>query len=322
MDNLAVPAIPPAVTIADLDRAAVAPEPKRANIAERTVCLSLTIRSIGNSRKVSSSQVEVDADKDLIRVSKQLLDSEELKAIKALDSEMRQYLYRMALPSLFRAGVYMLPVEIVEMVDDSLQKFQQDRSALIDKLIEAYPALVRTAEERLRSTFAATDYPTAEAVRDSFSISWQYVAFDTPDKLKAISGALFRREREKAERQWVDATEEIRRVLRAQFASLVGHMSEKLKPGEDGKKRVFRDSMVSKLAEFLETVKFRNVTDDDELSTLVGRARDLLKGVSAKDLRDEEALRSSLQGGMDKIKSQLDQMVVEQPTRAISFEDL
>ena len=40
------------------------------DLAKKTVFIKVHLGLLGNSRKVSSSQVEVDADKDLIRVAK------------------------------------------------------------------------------------------------------------------------------------------------------------------------------------------------------------------------------------------------------------
>ena len=44
-------------------------------LAKQTVFIKIHLGLLGNSRKVSSSQVAVDADKALVRVSKTLLDS-------------------------------------------------------------------------------------------------------------------------------------------------------------------------------------------------------------------------------------------------------
>jgi len=49
-----------------------------ADLARRTLCVKLHLGVLGNSRKVSFAQVEVSEDKNLIRVSKNLLDSSEL----------------------------------------------------------------------------------------------------------------------------------------------------------------------------------------------------------------------------------------------------
>ena len=74
-------------------------EPQR-SIFERAVCLSFTFRAMGTSRKVSSAHVEIDADKDLIHVSKDLLESPTLKEINSGDNAMRQWLAGQCLPSI------------------------------------------------------------------------------------------------------------------------------------------------------------------------------------------------------------------------------
>lgn len=55
------------------------------DIARKTVCIKVRLSTMGNTRKVSTSQIEADADKALLRVSKQLLDSMELKAIRQFE---------------------------------------------------------------------------------------------------------------------------------------------------------------------------------------------------------------------------------------------
>ena len=40
------------------------------DLAKKTVCIKLRLSTMGNTRKVSTSQIEADADKDLLRVSK------------------------------------------------------------------------------------------------------------------------------------------------------------------------------------------------------------------------------------------------------------
>ena len=62
------------------------------DLAKKTVCIKMRLSTMGNTRKVSTSQIEADADKDLLRVSKHLLDSAELKAIGRFDGEIRRFL--------------------------------------------------------------------------------------------------------------------------------------------------------------------------------------------------------------------------------------
>src|ERR1035438_8716989 len=63
------------------------------DLAQKTVCVKVRLGRLGNTRKVSNSQVEVDTDKSLLLISKHLLDSKELRTITNFDGEIRRYLY-------------------------------------------------------------------------------------------------------------------------------------------------------------------------------------------------------------------------------------
>ena len=52
------------------------------SLSESTVILQVKFGVLGDSRKVSSSQVEVDTDKQLLRVAKKILVSNEFEAIR------------------------------------------------------------------------------------------------------------------------------------------------------------------------------------------------------------------------------------------------
>jgi hypothetical protein len=108
-------------------------------LAKQTVFIKLHLGLLGNSRKVSSSRVEVDADKALIRVSKTLLDSPELQATRTLDGDIRHFLYDMCLP--FEVGIHLLPLGLVETVDERLHEFKYKRGELVGSFLSAYPRL-------------------------------------------------------------------------------------------------------------------------------------------------------------------------------------
>ncbi len=132
-------------------------------LAKQTVFIKLHLGLLGNSRKVSSSQVAVDADKALIRVSKTLLDSPELQAIRTLDGDIRHFLYDMCLP--FEVGIHLLPLCLVETVEERLREFKDKRGELVESFLSAYPRLCQEAAGRLRTLYNPTDYPPVDEVR-------------------------------------------------------------------------------------------------------------------------------------------------------------
>jgi hypothetical protein len=164
--------------------------------------------------------------------------------------------------------------------------------------------------------FNPLDYPSAERVAAAFVLEWQYIEFGTPGKLRQISSALFDEEREKAARQWADATAVVRQTLRESMADLIAHLVERLAGDKDGKPKVFRNSIITNLNEFLEVFNARNITDDQQLAALVDKARRLISGVDAETLRESKNVRETVRTGFAKIQTALNGMLVDKPKRA------
>jgi hypothetical protein len=83
----------------------------------------------------------------------------------------------------------------------------------------------------------------------------------------------------------------------------------------------FKESTVSNLVEFLANFEFRNVTDDNELQSVVTKARALLQGVGADELRSTGDLRTSIQQGMASLAAELDTMMARSGGRKFRLED-
>ena len=114
---------------------------------------------------------------------------------------------------------------------------------------------------------------------------------------------------------------QIQQVLRTAMGELVKHMRDRLKDGPEGKPLRFKETTVSNLVEFLGTFDFRNVTDDAELKGLVEKARAMLVGVSADDLRTTSGVRAKVQQGMADLAAELDTMIVKKPGRKFRFNE-
>jgi len=289
------------------------------DLARKTVFVKLHLGLLGNTRKVSSAQVEVDADKNSIHISKSLLDSPELEAIRRLDGEIRRYLYSVCLP--FEPGIHLLPIGLIEAADEELGTFRAKREGLVQEFLGAYPRLCEEAAGRLRTLYNPLDYPPLEAVRSQFSCSWQYVSYGVPHQLREVSERMFQNEREKAAERMAEAYSEVRQVLRQAMVELVAHLRDRLTDQPDGTPQRLRESTVQKLREFLDTFDFRNVTDDQELKEQVERARTLLTGTTTDAIRNTAGLRVQVREGMAEIAQCLETMASDRVGRKFRFND-
>lgn len=287
-------------------------------ITANTICLALRRGRFGNQKTASMAAVSVQSDKKLLKLTKTLLDSPELEAIQKLDSEVRRFLDTVAFPSMFKGGIYLIPVAMVEQVEAALKEFAIRRRALVDVAEGAYTTRTVETAARLDVVYQPTDYPSREAFKACFTFEWHYVTFDTPHRLKAISASLFESERQKAQQKLEIVADECRQAMRAGLADLVGHLVDKLSPGDDGKPKRFTKTTVTNLNDFLATFELRNVTDDAALGALVKQARSVITGVDAALLKSDELVRAKVMTEMTALQAALEPMV---STRQISFDD-
>jgi uncharacterized protein DUF3150 len=288
------------------------------DLARRTVCIKVQRTRLGNSRKVSAAKVEVDTDKTLLRISKRLFDCNEYKAISNFDAEVSKYLESVCLP--FEKGIHLCPLPLLQQVDQKLKEFAARRPALVEAFLGVYPDLCAEAPERHRALHDPRDFPSAAEVRQAFSFSWRYLSFGVPDKLRDVAPELWDEERSKAAQLLTNAAEEAQQVMRAALAELVQHLAERLQTTDEGKPVRLHKSAVSNLLDFLDTLDFRNVTNDAELKRFADEARALLTGVNMKDLKSTGDLRQRVRDGMQQIATQLDSMLVS-GGRKIRFDE-
>lgn len=291
-------------------------EERQTNMLDQTVCVSLTLNRIGTRRKVSTTQVEVNTDKKMLHVSKEIFRSEEFKRITSLDAEIRGFLAETTLPAtqLFRGGVYLIPIPLVAMVDARLEDYRAERQRRVDAFLAAYPQLIESAREHLKDLYNPNDYPPIEQVRAEFGMSTQYMSLGVPEVLEGISKSIFKRESAAAAAKVASAAEEIKAAMRDSLKQLVDHMVERLTPkdGETEGPKKFHYTLVTNLQQYLDVFDAKNITGDTELAELVGQCRALLNGVDPKKLRENGDVREYVKGGFEKIQGQLGSMVVEQ----------
>lgn len=296
---------------------------QKVNIFERAICVQLSTSRLGTRRKVSNEAVTTDADPELVHVAAEILESKELDAIKRCDRAMAEYLRsRASGPALFKGGVYLLSIDLVDSTDAMLSAMLSDRSQLVAEFLAVYETQRDATKAKLKTVATRITWPAVEKVRASFGVSLRYLSFDTPAALEGVSSAIWQREKENAAREWAEALDECKMVLRGGFSELVDHLVDRLQPDpETGKRRKFQDSMIEKFDEFVKTFNARNITDDAALADLVARAREIMRGVGASELRSNEALRNAVAQSMRDIKSAVDPLIVDAPTRRYNADE-
>lgn len=295
---------------------------------EGTIGLRLSIGAFGTRRKVSLGSVDIkgkvknekgetnDPKRERMHLSKEILKCKELEAIATKQAEIREFMDRQSVSSRFWKGVYLIPVDSVDGSVKQLDQFNEEVGALVEKLVEVYPVEREKAKGELGPTWNALDYPDEDGLRRSFYLRYFFVSFDIPGQLEQINKKLFKDQKEQLNVQFQEASEEIRQVLRAGLVDLIGHMKDRL-VGDDRKPKIFRDSLVTNFRDYLDSFSPKNVTDDRELASLVGKCKEVLDGVDADGLRSSEALRKKVLAGIADVDKKLASLVVTKGARQV-----
>ena len=301
---------------------------KKLDIQKEAICLSLKLGMLRTRRKVEAGAIETDADRSLLHVGKEILESAELKAVDQFRSDIKKYLRGRCLPSPFRSGVYLIRLALVEECMQFLTAAEATDKANIETFMTYYEQmyekrhdLSNPMSQRLGSLYKAEDYPEPKKVRQTFQFEVQLWELSTPGALRTIDRALYEREAAKMQNVWQEAKDSIKQVLLTEFREMTARMAERLTVPPDGKPKVFRDSLVGNLQEWLDLFEKRDLADDEELKQLVNQARAMVSGIKPETIRDSDTLRQEIAQEMQSITSKLDQAIVERPGRKIELDE-
>lgn len=288
------------------------------SLNEVTMILNLELGRVTNRRKLASETeaIETEVDRDMLHVSVDLFDAPELKACQKFLNALKAQVRDLSVPARhLRGGMYMVKIEAIEQVDSLIEMSKAEFTPLVHAFADVVEDRREEARERLGKAYDASKYPTKEQVLTIYKIKHSWLTLGTPSSLKKLNKAIYDREVQKAEEGLKVAVQEITTMLTIEAKKLADHMVERLTPDADGKPKVFRNSIVSNITEFLANFNLRNVGTSVELETQVSRMRKLIEGVNPDDLRDSDQLREDVADGFKKVSETLNTLVVDQPVR-------
>jgi hypothetical protein len=285
------------------------------NIFEKGCLVQLSISQWGATRKIDENKLaQMVSSPEWVKASKKLVDPEALKPIAKIANKARSYLAGVSLPFPIH-GMLFIPKELISRVDEKLQSYNERFDLAVDGFIGDYEELRHLASMYLGDLFNDMDYPVD--VRSKFAFSWRFIGLDVPNgNIGLLSPAVYEREKEKFVRTMEEARELAVQSLREEFAGMVERITERFGNGSDGKAKVFKNVTVTSFYEFFETFRERNIFKDEQLAELVDRAKGILGGETADDIRSDLAVKERVRIGMAEVEKAMEE-AFERPRRKI-----
>lgn len=285
------------------------------NLFEKGCLIQLSVSKWGGVKKIDTNKVAQMVESSAwVVATKKLVDPASLKPICKVGNAARTYINSVSLPFPLQ-GMVFVPKEMISTVDQRLTEFKREFQEAVDDFVNEYDTLRQTATVYLGDLFNEVDYPVD--IRTKFSFAWRFIMLDVPNgKSGILAPEVYEREKQK----FVQTMEEARSLaiesLREEFASMVERITERFTQTADGKPKVFKNATVDSFYDYFETFKQRNIFNDDQLTSLVGQAQQLLGNTSPESIRSSETLKNRIQKGMVDIETAMAE-VFNRPRRKI-----
>lgn len=247
-----------------------------------------------------------------LRASKEIIDKKELRPLHKFIGKMIGKIknQRCLASNLLAPGMYILPLKLVNEVDQTIEELKAGITSHLNQLEPRYNEIIEKAKVDLGPQFDQKDYLSFSEVRAAYSVTSRYLSFNVPAALATVNKQLFEKALEESKQERAEMAQVIRDGMRGGFLKLVTHFSEVLgKDPESGKPKVFHASTAEKLKDFCTTLESRDLTDDTDLRSLARKVHDLVDGVDPKSIRSDEALRDALEKQFNQIVEKATAMV-------------
>lgn len=256
------------------------------------------------------------ADKDYLSATQKLFDTRHpaFARLTKVKNEAIAYWKTCTLPYT-EDGIRLLHKDKVEEFSQAMEAYRADFLEGVQKLDETLWELKEEARKRLGDLFNEAHYP--DSVAPHFGMEWSFPSIEPPEYLAQLSPKVFEQEKLRVQQRLEEAIQLAEAAFLHEFNDLIATLHERLQPGPDGTRKIFKDSTVTNLQEFFTRFKQLNVGSNADLEKLVSQAQELVHGITPEELRNLQTLREEVAHGMKSISDKLTPLVVSAPRRKI-----
>jgi hypothetical protein len=283
-----------------------------AGIARAAVLVDLEISIYSGRKQDKRTQAEVTASKGAASrraasVYKSLFaECKELDDINKFQARVRAEHYRMTQPW-NDYGARLLPTSLLQEYKKTMNRLETEFDLLVGKFLDKYDTLVASAAFQLGTLFDRSEYPSRGQVANKFRINVSFSPLPTAGDFRLDIEAEVQRDlidqyEKRAVAQVTAATQD----SWTRLYNALKRLSDRLVIEEDGKKRIFHDTIVTGALEMCELLTHMNVLQDPSLEKARRKLEEVLSGVTPKELREEDSTRTFTKQKVDEILAAFD----------------
>jgi hypothetical protein len=233
---------------------------------------------------------------------KLLAGSDKLEKVQKIATAVRTWNYQQTLPW-SDGGSRLLPMKSFFDYKATLGNYEAQYTQAVDDFLVEYPQLVSSSAFTLGDLFDRGEYPDVEELRNKFR--FKYVFCPVPDAgdfridvEEQAKNELQQQYKEYYDGKLADAMKDAWDRLHETLT----HLSERMDYTDENKKK-FWDSTITNASELCTLLTSLNITNDPKMEQMRQKLEKTLSGVDASDIRESEAVRTSVKSKVDEILS-------------------
>ena len=283
-----------------------------AGVARAAMLVDLNIAIYSGRKQDRATQAEVttakgSGSKKAASVYKNLFaECKELDAITKFQARARSEHYRLTMPWNDR-GARLLPTMSLLDYKQVMNRYQSEFDLLVDAFLVKYSTLVAAAAFQLGTLFDRKEYPDVAQVARRFRMDIAFVPLPTSGDFRLdVESEVQRELMEQYDRRLAEQLASATKDSWTRLFEALSRLSDRLTVDEDGKRKIFHDTIVTGAVELCELLTAMNVTQDPQLESARRQLQEVLLGVTPKELRDEDGTRVLTKQKVDQILSAFD----------------
>lgn len=257
-------------------------------------------------RKVTTEvTTSKSASADAARVNKHLFAGvQKLEAIHKHVAGKRNEFYLLTLPW-SDSGLRLLPMTMFMKFKEWSSKSEQEFDQLVSDFLQAYPTLVSAQAFKLGTMFDRDEFPHVDELARRFRFRCTMMPMPEAGDFRIDAENDIAKElQEEYAKVYQDRVEGAMGDLWKSLHDTLSHIAERLTPDGD-KGKIFRDSLVTGALEMCERLTDLNVTKDPLLEKARKDLEGALLGVTPKELRENNAIRTDVKSQVNDILSRM-----------------
>ena len=283
-----------------------------AGVARAAMLVDLNIAIYSGRKQDRATQAEVttskgSGSKKAASVYKNLFaECKELDAITKFQARARSEHYRLTMPWNDR-GARLLPTVSLLDYKQVMNRYQLEFDRLVAAFLDKYATLVAAAAFQLGTLFDRKEYPDVAQVARRFRMDIAFVPLPTSGDFRLdVESEVQRELMEQYDRRLAEQLASATKDSWDRLYEALARLSDRLTVDEDGKKKIFHDTIVTGAVELCELLTAMNVTQDPQLESARRKLQEVLLGVTPKELREEDGTRVLTKQKVDEILSAFD----------------